>query len=75
MPEYWDGSVKAKQSYFQKKMSIDDISDAIEDVMKQNRDVLIDKGTAGEYQITGVSDGVEYVVGFKNGRMGQFYPK
>lgn len=56
-------------------MSIDDISDAIEDVMKQNRDVLIDKGTAGEYQITGVSDGVEYVVGFKNGRMGQFYPK
>ncbi|EOC0588416.1 RHS domain-containing protein [Cronobacter sakazakii] len=74
-PEYWDGSVKAKQSYFPKKMSIDDISNAIEDVMKQNRDILIDKGTIGKYQITGVSDGIEYVVGFKNGRIGQFYPK
>ncbi|ELY4323843.1 hypothetical protein QL189_19805 [Cronobacter turicensis] len=56
-------------------MSIDDISNSIEDAMKQNLDILIDKGTVGKYQISGMSDGIEYVAGFKNGRIGKFYPK
>ena len=74
-PEYWDGSVKAKQSFFSDIMTIDDISFAIEDIMKQNREALINKGAVGKYQITGLTNGVEYVFGFKNGRIGQFYPK
>jgi len=74
-PKYWDGSIKAKQSFLSGKMSIDDVSKAVGDVMKQNRSVLSNKGGLGQYQITGKSNGVEYVVGLKNGRVGQFYPK
>lgn len=74
-PEFWDGSVKETQSFLNSKMSIGDVSNAISEVMKQNRDLLIQKGSKGMYQITGTVDGVEYVLGLKNGRIGQFYPK
>ncbi|WP_160647841.1 RHS repeat-associated core domain-containing protein [Chengkuizengella marina] len=74
-PNYWNGTVKPQQSFFDESLSVDYITEAIQSVMKQNRNVLIDKGTTGQYQITGVVDGIEYVVGFKNGRVGQFYPK
>lgn len=73
-PEYWDGSVKQTQSFLDKKMSIDNVQDAIDSVLKQNRDVLSTKGTNGMYQITGSHDGVDYVLGLSKGRIGQFYP-
>ncbi|WP_420882910.1 EndoU domain-containing protein [Xenorhabdus ehlersii] len=73
-PEYWDGSIKAKQSFFSRDMSINDMSNAIESVMKQNRDTMVSKGTIGKYQITGSYNGQNYVVGFNKGRIGQFYP-
>jgi len=72
-PEYWDGSVKAKQSFFDSKMSIDNVSDAIGSVMKQNGELLEAKGAQGMYQIKGTYDGVDYVLGLNNGRVGQFY--
>jgi hypothetical protein len=46
----------------------------IEQVLQQNRDALISKGTAGIYPIYGVVDGVKYRVGLIRGRVGQFYP-
>ncbi|MCK4258508.1 MAG: EndoU domain-containing protein [Halanaerobiales bacterium] len=73
--KYWDGSIKTVQSFFNKNMSIDNISDAIHHIMKQNRNILIEKGTKGRYQIEGTYSGINYIVGFKNGRVGQFYPK
>lgn len=73
-PEYWDGSKKAEQSYFNKDMEIEDIADAIEEVMKQNRIEIIEKGPLGRYQITGEVGGEKYRLGLKNGRVGQFYP-
>ncbi|MCY8565308.1 T7SS effector LXG polymorphic toxin [Bacillus sonorensis] len=76
-PEYWDGSVKTTQSFFKKDLSIEDIANAIESILKQNRGVLTEKdfrGTTGKQQITGTYNGVKYVVGFKKGRIGQFYP-
>ena len=43
--------------------------------MQLNRGVLIKKGANKTYQVTGtVAGGVEYVLGLKNGRVGQFYP-
>ncbi|MDD1012347.1 RHS repeat-associated core domain-containing protein [Pseudomonas rubra] len=74
-PKYWDGSVKARQSFLSPKLSIKDVSNVVRDVMQQNRGVLTNKGTVGKYQISGTSNGVEYVVGFNNGRVGQLYPK
>lgn len=73
-PKYWDGSVKKTQTFFDPKMSIDDVQDAIGEVMKQNRDELLQRGSKGIYPILGSVDGIEYVLGMNNGRVGQFYP-
>lgn len=74
-PNFWDGSVKANQTFFDKNMGIDDVANAIEQVMQQNRDILISKGTNSMYQIEGVVNGKGYVLGLDYGRIGQFYPK
>ncbi|MFJ5234794.1 RHS repeat-associated core domain-containing protein [Kitasatospora sp. NPDC088391] len=73
-PAYWDGSVKAQQSFFDSSMSIDDVQSAIGDVMQQNRETLIRRGGQGMYQIRGTVNGVDYVLGMNKGRVGQFYP-
>jgi hypothetical protein len=72
-PDYWDGSVTATQSFFDRKMSVGDIENAIGEVMKQNRGTLIDRGTNGMYQIRGTVNGTDYVLGINNGRIAQFY--
>ncbi|WP_253287538.1 hypothetical protein [Clostridium bornimense] len=74
-PEYWNGTIKNTQTFLDKSMTIEDISNYIGDIMKQNRNILIEKGTVGMYQIEGTINNVTYVVGFKNGRIGQFYKK
>ncbi|MER5703810.1 RHS repeat-associated core domain-containing protein [Micromonospora sp. NPDC002296] len=71
---YWDGSVKAQQTFFDPSMSADEVQLAIGSVMRQNRDTLMRRGSSGMYQIQGTVDGVEYVLGLNNGRVGQFYP-
>ncbi|GFN34145.1 EndoU domain-containing protein [Paenibacillus xylaniclasticus] len=74
-PDYWDGSIKVKQTFLNKDMTIDEVADAIESIMKQNRDTLLKNGTTFSYQIKGMYNGVEYVVGLNKGRVGQFYPE
>jgi Pretoxin HINT domain len=74
MPEYWDGSVKARQNFFDSSMSISDVQDAIGSVLGQNRDTLISRGAMDTYQIQGSYGGVDYVLGINNGHIGQFYP-
>ncbi|MCH1939857.1 RHS repeat domain-containing protein [Holdemania massiliensis] len=74
-PEYWDGSVKETQSFFDKDMTITDIQNIADRIINQNRDVIEKKGTTGMYQIEGEVDGNKYVIGFNNGRIGQFYKK
>lgn len=70
--KYWDGSVKELQTFLSKNMSVSDIEKGIREVIKQNRDAIIKNGTRrGQYK--GVVDGVERTIGFKNGRVGQFY--
>jgi hypothetical protein len=74
-PSYWDGSVKSSQTFFNESIGIDDISSAVQSVMSQNRETLINKGSTGMYQIAGSYNGTEYILGLNNGRVGQFYPK
>ena len=74
-PEYWNGTIKNTQTFLDKSMTIEDISNYIGDIMKQNRNILIEKGTVGMYQIEGTINNVTYVVGFKNGLIGQFCKK
>ncbi|MFI5674772.1 polymorphic toxin-type HINT domain-containing protein [Streptomyces cellulosae] len=74
-PKYWDGSVKKTQSFFDSSMSVDDVQGAIGQVMRQNRDTLVQRGSQGMYQIRGNVNGVNYVLGMNRGRVGQFYPE
>ncbi|GDY32629.1 hypothetical protein GTS_42620 [Gandjariella thermophila] len=74
-PDYWDGSTKAQQTFFDKGTSISDVENTISQVLSQNRDTLIQQGSNGMYQIEGVVDGREYVLGINRGHVGQFYPK
>ncbi|MGY4739514.1 polymorphic toxin-type HINT domain-containing protein [Streptomyces sp. ATMOS53] len=74
-PKYWDGSVKKTQSFFDSGMSVDDVQGAIGQVMRQNRDTLVQRGSQGMYQIRGNVNGVDYVLGMNRGRVGQFYPE
>ncbi|MEU8227944.1 polymorphic toxin-type HINT domain-containing protein, partial [Kribbella sp. NPDC048915] len=74
-PKYSDGSVKKTQSFFGSSMSVDDVQGAIGQVMRQNRDTLIQRGSRGMYQIRGNVNGVDYVLGINRGRVGQFYPE
>ncbi|MCE7008677.1 EndoU domain-containing protein [Kibdelosporangium philippinense] len=73
-PDYWDGTVKDKQSFFPKSMSIPDIEDAIKQVMQQNRDDLIANGGKRMHKIYGTVNGVKYQLGLNRGRIGQFFP-
>lgn len=72
-PTYWDGSVKAGQSFFDESMSIYDVQAAIGDVARQNREQLARIG-AGWGQVQGSVNGVDYVLGVSRGRIGQFFP-
>jgi hypothetical protein len=63
------------QQHADAEKSIQDVSSVVRDVMRQNRGVLVGKGTVGKYQISSTSGGVEYVVGINSGRVGQLYPK
>ena len=74
-PLYWNGTVKATQSFLDKKMTVKDIQDVVGKIIAQNRNKVITKGTNSLYQISGVVDGKKYVVGISKGRIGQFYPK
>lgn len=73
-PQYWDGSVKMKQSFLDPRMSLDEIQDAIRAVIQQNREQLIKLGTNVQFQITGTYGGSTYVLGITKGRVAQFYP-
>ena len=56
-PDYWDGSTKATQSFFDKSMSIGDVEGAVGAVMRQNHDELIrigsGNGKISRAQLTG----------------------
>jgi hypothetical protein len=73
-PQYWEGSVKVEQSFLDARMSIEELQNAIREVMQQNREQLIKLGAIRQYQITGSYGGRTYTLGITRGRVAQFYP-
>ncbi len=72
-PEFWNGSVKDKQSYFAAKTTIEELQNVITNVLKQNRDILAVKGSSGRFQILGEVNGIQYKLGIKDGQVRQLY--
>ena len=46
-PEFWDGSVKTKQSFQDGKLLISNIQDIVGGIITQNRDIISYEGTTG----------------------------
>lgn len=72
-PLYWNGTTKGFQTFLHEKTTIQDIVRIIKQVIKQNREIILKKGTNNMYRVDGVIKNVRYVVGFEDGRIGQFY--
>jgi len=72
-PEFWNGSVKDKQSYFAAKTTIEELQNIITSVLKQNRQTLAGKATNIKYQIEGEVNGVKYILGINKGQVKQLY--
>ncbi|MEU7088018.1 hypothetical protein [Streptomyces achromogenes] len=73
-PKYWDGSTKKDQSFLDSRMSVKDVESAIGEVLRQNREILAQRGSSWILPLRGKVDGVRYALGLNRGRVGQFYP-
>ena len=74
-PSYWNGSTRTTQTFFRRNMNINEIENAIESVIGQNRQRLSRLGANDSDKVEGVVDGIRYVLGVERGRIGSFYPK
>lgn len=75
-PNFWEGSIRAEQSFLPKHWGVKDVEEAIVEVMNQNRALLIGKkSNKGMFQIEGTVGNINITMGFKDGRIGQFYTK
>ncbi len=74
-PDYWNGSTKRNQTYFEESVGIEDIPNIVEAVLLQNKETILQEGSNGGFRVTGVVRGQEYVVGTTFGRVGMLYPK
>lgn len=54
-------------------LTITNIQNIVGEDISQNRQKIIERGTVGMYQIEGTVNGMKYVIGFNNGRIGQLY--
>ena len=73
-PDFWNGSIKAEQSFLPYKMKISEIEERIYTIMESNKENLIEIGSK-RGQVELLIDGKKNVVGVKYGRIGQFYIK
>ncbi len=71
-PLYWNGTTKGIQTFLHEKTTIQDIVHIIKQVIKQNRKIIVQNKII-DGQIDGVIKNIVYRVGFKQGRVGQFY--
>lgn len=73
-PDYWNGTVKDKQTFFNENMTIDDVKDVIKQLLEENQDKVNQIGANGIGSFEAVVDGVTYHVGLNKGHVGQLYP-
>ncbi|MCI9888555.1 hypothetical protein JT358_08795 [Micrococcales bacterium 31B] len=74
-PQYWDGSTKATQTFFNPSMSVAGLRDTIHVALKQGATRLKAAGTNKRVEWTGTANGVNYKIVVDKGRVVQFYPR
>ncbi|MFJ7746944.1 hypothetical protein [Peribacillus sp. NPDC097295] len=74
-PKYWDGTVKASQTFYNPNLSVNDVKKIALTIAKQNSSTLSKKGTNATFQVEGTVNGIKYVMGITKGHIKQLYPK
>ena len=73
--DYWNGTVAGDtQTFFEPDMRVDDVVHTVGQVLRQNRETLMERGANDVYQVRGRVNDLEYVAGVRFGRVDQFYP-
>ena len=73
-PQYWNGTKKSTQSFFNPKMSVSDVRATIHGALRQHASSLRKLGSkTGTY--TGTYNGVKYKLVVSKDRVRQFYPR
>ncbi|GGQ39922.1 hypothetical protein GCM10010166_03540 [Couchioplanes caeruleus subsp. azureus] len=76
MTDYWDGSRKQAQTFFPRGTTVDDVSNYVGSVVRQNSGAIrryLEKG--GNSQFEGEVNGMRFKLGMRpDGKIGQFYP-
>lgn len=74
-PQYWDGTVKKTQTFYNPNLSVNDVKNVAMTIAKNNSKTLAKKGTNSTFQVEGSVGGVKYVLGISKGHVKQLYPK
>jgi len=74
-PNYWNGTTKSTQTFFNPNMSVNDVRNLIHGAMKQWPATLKSRGTNTRIQLNGTYDNVKYRLVIDKGRVVQFYPR
>ncbi|QOQ38220.1 hypothetical protein [Trueperella pecoris] len=73
-PQYWNGTSKSAQTFFNPKMSVSDVRNVIHGALRNHSSSIRNLGSrTGTY--TGSYSGVSYKLVVSNGRVVQFYPR
>jgi hypothetical protein len=74
-PDYWNGSRRATQTFFDRSMTPDDVANLAMEGMRQNRDAFASmRVTTNPVQLPFTYQGQRYMIGVSGGRVGQLYP-
>lgn len=74
-PQYWDGTVKKTQTFYNPNLSVNDVKNVAMTIAKSNSKTLAKKGTNSTFQVEGSVGGVKYILGISKGHVKQLYPK
>ena len=72
-PDCWDGTVAGKQSFFDARMTGDDIADLVRQAINQNQNKIRAGGIEHDTSIEGVVKGYRYKGTVSRGQVAQFF--
>lgn len=74
-PQYWNGTTKSQQTFFNPSMSVNDVRNLVHGAMKQWPNTLKSRGTNSRIELSGTYNNVKYKLVIDKGRVVQFYPR
>lgn len=74
-PQYWNGTSKTQQTFFNPNMSVNDVRNLVHGAMKQWPNTLKSRGTNARIELNGTYNNVNYKMVIDKGRVVQFYPR